>query len=129
MQAHFILYVRDQKASRDFYTAVLQREPRLDVPGMTELELGPGAVLGLMPEKGIVRLLEGRVAAPSREGGPRAELYLKVDDVPTWQARARAAGAVELSVPSPRDWGDLVGYVADPDGYVVAFAQTHPSSV
>jgi predicted enzyme related to lactoylglutathione lyase len=127
MQANFILYVRDQAHSRDFYAAVLSRAPRLDVPGMTEFDLGAGAVLGLMPESGIVKLLEGRVAAPPAGPGPRAELYLKVDDVAAWHARAKRAGAAELAAPSMRDWGDYVGYVADPDGYVVAFAETRPA--
>lgn len=51
---HVILYVRDQAASAAFYRAALAVSPRLDVPGMTEFEVG-GAVLGLMPEEGIVR--------------------------------------------------------------------------
>lgn len=122
MRAHFILYVRDQRRSCDFYRRLLEREPRLDVPGMTEIELSDGAVLGLMPEAGITRLLGARVD-PSRAGGaPRAELYLLVDDAAALHARAVAAGAEELSPPSRRDWGHVAGYVLDPDGHVLAFA-------
>lgn len=40
MQAEFILYVADQARSRDFYRTVLATEPTLDVPGMTEFDLG-----------------------------------------------------------------------------------------
>lgn len=119
--AHFILYVRHQARSRDFYRAVLQREPRLDVPGMTELALSSHAVLGLMPAQGIGRLL--KTEPPTNDARElRAELYLRVGDVKAWHDRALAAGARELSAPAKRDWGDEVSYVADPDDYVVAFA-------
>ena len=35
-QYEIILYVADQQQSRDFYSAILQKTPALDVPGMTE---------------------------------------------------------------------------------------------
>ena len=59
MQAtsHFILYVADQARSAAFYEATLGVTPRLDVPGMTEFALPGGAVLGLMSDAAIVRLL------------------------------------------------------------------------
>lgn len=123
MRAHLIFFVRDQAASRDFYARVLGRAPRLDVPGMTELELGPDTVLGLMPEASITRLLEGRVEPSAAGGAPRAELYLHVDDVAAWHARALAAGATELSAAALRSWGHEASYVADLDGHVVAFAR------
>jgi len=122
VRAHFILYVRDQHRARDFYASVLAIEPRLDVPGMTEFQLGEDAVLGLMPEEGIARLLQGRVRPDLSRGIPRAELYLMVDDVPRCHARALSAGATELSPPAARDWGDVASYVGDLDGHVLAFA-------
>lgn len=120
MRAHFILYVRDQRAAAAFWRAVLAVEPQLDVPGMTELPLSDGAVLGLMPEAGIARLLGGgEFPAP---GALRAELYLVVDDPAAFHARALAAGARELSPLERRGWGADVAYSLDPDGHVVAFA-------
>lgn len=123
MTAHFILYVADQARSASFWAAALERAPILDVPGMTEFALGDGAVLGLMPEAGIRRLLGERLPDPSRGGGaPRAELYVHVADPAAAHARALRAGATELSAPAPRDWGAVVGYCLDPDGHVLAFA-------
>ncbi len=122
--AHFILYVADQAASTAFYARVLGTAPTLDVPGMTELTLGSGAVLGLMSEGGIRRLLGERLPDPSRARGiPRAELYLRVSDAGAYHARALAAGATELSALARRGWGDDVAYALDPDGHVIAFAQ------
>jgi len=123
VRAHFILFVRDQAASAAFYAAALDRAPTLDVPGMTELELTESSVLGLMPERGIVRLLGDTIVDPARaEGAPRAELYLVVEDADACHRRAITAGARELSAVAPRDWGHRAGYVADPDGHVIAFA-------
>lgn len=122
MQIHFILYVVDQAASERFYRHVLGREPRLHVPGMTEFEIGD-AVLGLMPESGIRRLLGPALPDPSAaRGTPRAEIYLVVADAHPLHGRALDAGGRELSPVQSRDWGHSVGYILDPDSHVVAFA-------
>jgi hypothetical protein len=109
--AHLILYVRDQEVSTRFYAAALDAAPRLNVPGMTEFDLGGTTVLGLMPEAGIRRLLgaawpggHGESKAP-----PRAELYLHVSDV------AGSHGAPWQPAPpsrarQPRSWV-LVAYL------------------
>ena len=123
-RVHFILYVDDQATSRDFYSAVLGVEPRLDVPGMTEFDLSGGAVLGLMPFRGIVKLLGPTLPDPARaEGVPRAELYLIGDQPQAMLDRAVAAGATLLSELQDRDWGHTVAYCLDPDTHVLAFAR------
>lgn len=121
-RTHLILYVRDQDASADFYRRVFGAEPTLHVPGMTEFALTDGAVLGLMPEDGIARLLRWELL-PNDPAALRAELYLVVQDPGAIHARALAAGARELSPLLPRDWGAEVAYSLDPDGYVLAFAR------
>ena len=124
MQAYeFILYVADQHRSRDFYSAVLQKQPTLDVPGMTEFDLAEGLKLGLMPENGIAKILADKTPHPgSGNGIPRCELYILAGAAEESHHRALAAGAKEISPVSDRDWGDRVGYVADPDGHIIAFA-------
>lgn len=121
--AHFIFYVADQSRSVRFYTAVLGIEPRLDVPGMTEFLLPGGAVLGVMPEASIERLLGAALPRPANARGvPRAELYLVVPEAASYHVRALLAGGKELSPPGARSWGHVVGYSLDPDGHVLAFA-------
>ena len=122
--AHLILYVADQGRSTAFYSAVLDRAPRLHVPGMTEFELAGGAILGLMPEAGIRRLLGQSIPDPAQASGiPRAELYLLVSSASECHSRALSAGARELSPVQTRDWGHRAGYSLDPDGHVIAFAE------
>ena len=122
MQAEFILYVQDQQRSRDLYRVLLDREPVLDVPGMTEFDLG-GCKLGLMPASGIARIITPALPHPDAgHGVPRCELYLRVDDLDATIARAVQAGLVVISSVADRDWGDRVAYFADPDGHVIALA-------
>ncbi len=130
MSAEFILYVRDQKAAARFYRAVLGIDPSLDVPGMTEFPLGDGCVLGLMPERGIKKLLGDPLPDPETGRGiPRSEIYLNVAEPELFHGRAIAEGAVELSPVARRDWGDEAGYSLDPDGHVLVFARRPPQAV
>ena len=123
-RTHFILYVRDQARSTRFYSTVLDLQPRLDVPGMTEFELPGGSILGLMPESGIKRLIGRTLPDPSGAAGiPRCELYLIVGEADSCLQKAIDADARELSAVGERDWGHRAGYCLDPDGHVLAFAE------
>ena len=119
MRAHFILYVADQARSVKFSADVRQLEATLDVPGMSEFELGADTVLGLMPEAGAARLLGLETSGRT----PRAEVYLVVASPEEYHARAVAAGAKEISPLAERDWGHTAAYSLDPDGHVLAFAK------
>ena len=120
----FIIYVADQKKSKEFYESLLGIKPSLDVPGMTEFDLGESVKLGLMPEKGIARLLSPRMPHPASGSGiPRCELYIKVENAKKYFQRGLELGATMVSPLMPRDWGDTAGYLADFDGHVIAFAE------
>jgi len=116
--AQFILYVADQGRARDFYRHVLAAEPVLDVPGMTEFDLG-GATLGLMPAADIEALLSGQIRAGA---GQRCELYLRRSDAAAALARAADSGGRLLDGLRDRSWGERAGYLLDPDGHVLALA-------
>jgi len=123
-QYEIILFVADQQKSRDFYSSVLQMNPELDVPGMTEFKLIDGLKLGLMPENGIARILSDQTPHPKTGSGiPRCELYLLLDNIDEAYERALKAGAKEISKIQERDWGDIVGYLSDPDGHLIALAK------
>lgn len=123
LRAHFILFVSDQAVSTAFYTAALGVAPTLNVPGMTELPIPGGAVLGLMPAAGKARLFGTAVESRGAGGGARAELYLLVDDPALHHALALAAGAREISPLELRGWGHVAAYSVDPDGHILAFAR------
>ncbi|KAA9338926.1 VOC family protein [Adhaeribacter soli] len=120
----FILYVSDQTRSRDFYAKVLQKTPVLDVPGMTEFQLNKSCKLGMMPENGISKILGEHLPHPASGNGiPRCELYLFTDNPEEACNRAVEKGGKLISEVQLRNWGHTVGYVADPDGHVLAFAE------
>jgi catechol 2,3-dioxygenase-like lactoylglutathione lyase family enzyme len=121
--AVFILYVADQDRARDFYRHVLAAEPVLDVPGMTEFDLG-GATLGLMPAADMQALLSGQIRT---DGGQRCELYLRRADAAAALARAADRGGRLLDGLRERSWGERAGYLLDPDGHVLALAATEPT--
>ncbi|GBD91973.1 glyoxalase-like domain protein [bacterium BMS3Abin04] len=125
MQAiEFILYVSDQILSKEFYSKVLELKPILDVPGMTEFTLSENVKLGLMPNDGIAKILTPKAPHPVKgQGIPRCELYLVFDTIEEYFERAIQFGGKEVSPIKQRDWGDIVGYVSDPDGHILAFAK------
>jgi len=119
-----ILYVKDQTLSREFYQQLLRQPPSLDVPGMTEFHLSETSKLGLMPNKGIAKILAGNTPHPDEGFGiPRCELYFYVEDIQLEFDHALQCGARLISPVVPRDWGDKVCYFSDPDGHIIAFAE------
>jgi uncharacterized glyoxalase superfamily protein PhnB len=119
-----ILYVSDQERSNQFYEAVLQAKPILDVPGMTEFRLQDNFLLGLMPESSIAKIICPEVPVPASGNGiPRCELYLFVEDPARSLENAITAGAKKIADVKQMGWGDIVAYCADPDGHVLAFAK------
>ncbi len=98
-------------------------EPELHVPGMTEFAISPGCKLGLMPNKGIAKILLDKTPHPGTGTGiPRCELYLLTDNAWAEYDNAVKCGAKLISPLADRDWGHKVCYFADPDGHIVAFA-------
>lgn len=124
-EIEFILYVANQEKSTAFYQQLLEIKPSLDVPGMTEFELAECVKLGLMPENGIAKILENKAPHPQQGSGiPRCELYLKVENAAAYIQRGIQLGGKAISDLKTRDWGDTVGYIADLDGHIIAFAES-----
>jgi catechol 2,3-dioxygenase-like lactoylglutathione lyase family enzyme len=119
-----ILYVADQQKSTTFYQEVLLISPSLNVPGMTEFTLFENCKLGLMPENGIAEIITPASIHP-KEGSqiPRCEIYLRRNKPQEYMNRAIDSGAKIISPLQNRDWGEKVGYVADLDGHILAFAE------
>jgi len=123
-QIETILYVSNQQTASEFYERIFRKKPDLDVPGMTEFVLADNFKLGLMPNKGIAKILGGKTPHPDMGNGiPRCELYLYVENIEQEYDNAVKCGAKLISQLADRDWGDKVCYFADPDGHIIAFAE------
>ena len=120
----FILFAADQAKSTEFYRKLLDLDPGLNVPGMTEFKLSNSLKLGIMPENGIARIIEEKTQHPSNGSGiPRCEVYLLVESLKPYYDRAKALNALVVSETENRDWGHRVCYFSDPDGHIVAIAE------
>jgi lactoylglutathione lyase len=118
-----ILAVNDRAWALRFYQEAFGWPLLIDAPGYAELELPAGMRLGLYDRRAFGRNLGRTPPAPMEGTLSRSKLYLSVADLDEAVTRVRRAGAPLLSGPAPRDWGDRVAYLADPDGNVVALAQ------
>ncbi len=123
-EIEFIIYVKNQDGSKDFYEKLLRIKPSLDVLGMTEFKLSKNVKLGLMPENGIAKIISNNLPHPNKGNGiPRCELYLKVKNPNEYIKRGIELGGKEISKLQNRDWGNKVGYISDLDGHIIAFAE------
>ncbi|MDO9592889.1 MAG: hypothetical protein Q7I98_06855 [Erysipelotrichaceae bacterium] len=118
-----VLYIENLEASKKFYTILLNKEPILDEPGMVEFQLLENVTLGLMPLKGIVKLLGMAVRHRAGDYPPCCELYMTHDDPEICLVRLDAAGGKLVQPLKVMDWGDEVAYGLDPDGHVLGFAR------
>ena len=114
-----IVYVSDLATSVAFYRAI-GLEHRFTEAGYAEF--ATGAVRFALYERRRAEWLTGQPVRP----GPAAEIVLVVDDVDAVVADLRAPGVPVLSGPADRAWGHRTAHVADPDGFVVEFAQEIP---
>jgi lactoylglutathione lyase len=117
---HVILYVSDLAASVDFYRDVAGLEHRFTDAGYAEF--GTGATRFALYERRRAEWLTGHPVRP----GPAGEIVLVVEDVHAVAAGLRARGIRLLAEPADRPWGHRTLHVADPDGFVVEFAQEIP---
>jgi len=99
-----ILYVNNQEESSDFYQKIFRSLPDLNVLGMTEFVISDNCKLGLMPNKGIAKILSDKTPHPDNGIGiPRCELYLYVDDIQLEFENAKNCGAKLISTIKDRD--------------------------
>ncbi len=100
----FIIYVKNQTKSKNFYEKLLQTKPVLDVPGMTEFKLSDKLKLGLMPENSIAKIISNKLPHPKTGNGiARCEIYIKVQHADKFLQRVIEAGAKLISPLQDRD--------------------------
>jgi lactoylglutathione lyase len=117
---HVILFVGDLAGSVGFYRDVVGLEHRFTDAGYAEFGTGPTRLA--LYERRRAEWLTGHPVLP----GPAGEIVLIVKDVDVVAAALRARGIPLLSWPADRPWGHRTLHIADPDGFVVEFAQEIP---
>lgn len=91
---------------------------------MTDFHFSGNCKIGLMPNKGIAKILEDKTPHPDNGNGiPRCELYFYVDDIQLEFENALNCGAKLISPIENRNWGDKACYFSDLDGHIIAFAE------
>lgn len=120
-----IFAVRDLARSLEFYEQAFDwpRNEWIDYQNYVELIPPDGGALGLYERDGFAETVGAEPVEPDGRIAP-AYVYVRVDDVQAAVERIEAAGGRPLSPLRPRSWGETAAWFADPDGNVVAVAQS-----
>lgn len=115
-----ILYVDDVEETVAFYERAFGLQRKMVQPGEFG-ELDTGSTKLSFAAKSHVKSL---FPIPFQHSGPKhdappVEIGLVTDDVQAAFDRAVAAGAVVVTQPSKKPWGQIVGYVRDNNGFLV----------
>jgi predicted enzyme related to lactoylglutathione lyase len=121
-----IFAVSDLGRSLDFYECAFgwPRNDLIDYANYVELLPPDGGALGLYEREGFAQTVGADPTdVPNGRVAP-AYLYVRVDDVEVAASRVGAAGGRSLSELAPRSWGETAAWFADPDGNVIAVAES-----
>jgi lactoylglutathione lyase len=115
-----ILYVADVEQTVVFYERAFGFERKFVQPGEYG-ELGTGQTTLAFAAR---KFVEGHFTIPLQSAEPSAaappvEIALITDDVQAAYDRAVAEGAVAVTAPAKKSWGQIVGYVRDNNGFLL----------
>jgi PhnB protein len=122
------LVIKDAAKALEFYKNAFGATELVRMPGPggkimhAEIKIGdsPLMISEEMPERGT--------KSPQTLGGTPVSIFLYVNDVDAFAAKATAAGAKTLMPVQDQFWGDRYGQLADPFGHVWGVA-THKEDV
>ena len=116
-----IIYVPDVAASIEFFEQAFGLKRRFVHESGTYGELDTGeTTLGFAAlALGAANLPAGYVAACQSPQPLGIEIAFVTKDIANAHERALSRGAIELSAPKTKPWGQVVSYVRCPDGTLV----------
>ncbi|MBI4528049.1 MAG: VOC family protein [Deltaproteobacteria bacterium] len=118
---YIILIVEDLDRALRFYTEVLGLT--LGHRSGDYAQLATGATrMALYTRAAMEKTLAMELRAPALDA-PGFEIGFKVADVDAVFADLVARGAVPVTPPTTRAWGQRTAYVSDPDGHLIELAQ------
>lgn len=113
-----ILYVEDPRRSLAFYQAAFGFDIQFVHESGDFGQLDTGATALAFSSRKLMTALGKNPQAPEATS-PCFEIAFTTDDVPAALERAVQAGAKLIQGAEDMPWGQTVGYVADPDGFLV----------
>lgn len=113
-----ILYVRDVRATVDFFTRAFGLTPRFVHDGGDYAEMETGGTRLAFSSVALMQSL-GKTVAEGPVAAPAFELAFETGDVQAALDRATGAGAALVQDCRTMDWGQVTAYVRTPDGTLV----------
>lgn len=119
--AYTILYVKDVAVSLDFYRKAFDLELKFITPEKDYGELLSGATTLAFVSHELANSNLPQGYLPSQKGQKPfgRELGFTSTDVDATYAQALTNGATQLEPVVTKPWGQKVGYVQDPDGFLI----------
>ena len=118
---YVILHVADVAASVAFYERAFGLKRRFLHESGEYAEMETGATALAFAAEALAER-NGLPPRPHGAGAPRpfgTEVASVTEDVDAAYREALAAGAEAALAPAAKPWGQMVGYVRDPDGFLV----------
>ena len=116
-----IVYVESVEATLNFYREAFGFEIRFlhESGAYGELATGATTLAFASHAMGEMNLGGNYSKADANKEPLGVELAFVTDDVKVAYAKAIAAGAIPLTLPEQKPWGQMVGYVRDKDGTLI----------
>ena len=121
---YVFIFVPDVPAAVEFFERAFGLECQyLDASGMFA-ELATGDTVLAFAEDDYASSANGIAHQRSGPAGasPGISFTFVSDDVPADWQRAVDAGAEVVAAPAPKPWGQVVGYLRDPQGLIIEVA-------
>ena len=119
---YIVLVVSDLSTSVRFYTERLGLTLKHRSGAFAQLDTGRTR-LALYERSAMAETLALEIQAPAANA-PGFEIGFLVEDVDAAFAELVEGGAVAVTAPTDRPWGQRTAYVRDPDGHLIELAQS-----
>lgn len=122
--SHTIFYVKDIVKIVDFYEKAFGLKPKFlhEEKLYAELETGKTSLAFADDTLGRENFPEGYIPNDLTQSPSACEIVFTVNDVQLAYENAITAGAIALSPPKQKPWGQTVAYVRDPNGILIEIA-------
>ncbi|TPG37876.1 VOC family protein [Flavobacterium pectinovorum] len=116
-----ILYVEDVEKSIVFYENAFGFSRKFIAPGNDYGELSTGETTISFASKSLAKqnLKEGFLESKIEEKPFAIEIGFITDNVEELVEKSISFGAIPVTQPTQKPWGQIVAYVRDPDGFLI----------